>query len=209
VGISNLPLSYPGWKFQRQPYKHSLLLYSPKISIFTACTTFTSCIKLSKLRFGARLRQMDGWRRKAVTWESSINRLEWRVVHTNQEELLFIVRRQDSGFRSEIAKPTSLFHSLWVLVLIQYTLSMLRSYSPTTVAARSKAWTVFAPSNAGIMGSNPNQGIDVCVCVYSKFVLFCVQAEALRRADPPSKESYRLCRRSRNWKKWPRPNKGL
>jgi hypothetical protein len=29
------------------------------------------------------------------------------------------------------------------------------------------------------------------VCVYSAFVLFCV--EALRRADPPSKESYRLC----------------
>jgi hypothetical protein len=29
-------------------------------------------------------------------------------------------------------------------------------------------------------------------CVYSEFVLFCVQAEALRRADPPSKVSYLL-----------------
>jgi hypothetical protein len=41
------------------------------------------------------------------------------------------------------------------------------------------------------MGSNPTQGMDVCVCVYSVFLLFCVQVEALRRADPPPKESYR------------------
>jgi hypothetical protein len=31
------------------------------------------------------------------------------------------------------------------------------------------------------------------MCVYSVFVLFCVQVEALRRADALSKESYRLC----------------
>jgi hypothetical protein len=42
---------------------------------------------------------------------------------------------------------------------------------PITVAMRSKAWTVFARSNAGIMGSNPIQGMDVCLCVYS--VLCC------------------------------------
>jgi hypothetical protein len=42
------------------------------------------------------------------------------------------------------------------------------------VAARSKAWTVFARSDAGIVGSNPTQGMDVCiVCVYSVFLLFC------------------------------------
>jgi hypothetical protein len=43
---------------------------------------------------------------------------------------------------------------------------------PITVAARSQAWTVFARSNVGIVGSNPTQGVDVClhlfcVCVYS------------------------------------------
>jgi hypothetical protein len=44
-----------------------------------------------------------------------------------------------------------------------------------TVAARSKTWTVFARSNAGIVGSDPIQGMDVCiVCIYSVFVLFCV-----------------------------------
>jgi hypothetical protein len=36
---------------------------------------------------------------------------------------------------------------------------------PITVAARSKAWTVFALSNAGIVGSNPTQGMYVYVCV--------------------------------------------
>jgi hypothetical protein len=39
----------------------------------------------------------------------------------------------------------------------------------TTVVTRSKAWTAFARSNAGIMGSNPTQSMDVyvrlfCVC---------------------------------------------
>jgi hypothetical protein len=38
------------------------------------------------------------------------------------------------------------------------------------------------------------------VCLYSVFVLSCVQVAALRLADPPSKESYRLWKRSRNWK---------
>jgi hypothetical protein len=46
---------------------------------------------------------------------------------------------------------------------------------PITVAARSKAWTEFARSNAGIVGSNPIQVMDVCiVCIYSVFVLFYV-----------------------------------
>jgi hypothetical protein len=31
------------------------------------------------------------------------------------------------------------------------------------------------------------------VCVYSVFELSCVQVADLRQADPPSKESYRLC----------------
>jgi hypothetical protein len=31
------------------------------------------------------------------------------------------------------------------------------------------------------------------VCDYSVFVLLCVYVTVLRRADPPSKESFRLC----------------
>jgi hypothetical protein len=39
---------------------------------------------------------------------------------------------------------------------------------PITVAARFKALTVFARWNTRIVGSNPTQGMDVCV------LLFCV-----------------------------------
>jgi hypothetical protein len=42
---------------------------------------------------------------------------------------------------------------------------------PITVAARSKAWTVFVRSKTGIVGSTSTQDMDVCVCVYSVFVL--------------------------------------
>jgi hypothetical protein len=58
------------------------------------------------------------------------------------------------------------------------------------VAARSK----FARFNTGIVGPNYIQGMDVCVCVYSVFLLSCVQAAALRRADHSPKEPYRLCK---------------
>jgi hypothetical protein len=84
-------------------------------------------------------------------------------------------------------------------ILLHIFLKNIAQFMPITVAARSKARTVFALSNAGIVGSNPTHGMDVCiVCVYSVFVLFCVYLETLRRVDPPSKESYRLCIGSRN-----------
>jgi hypothetical protein len=44
---------------------------------------------------------------------------------------------------------------------------------PVTISARSKASTLFARSDAGMVGSNPTQGMDVwCVCVCMR--LFCV-----------------------------------
>jgi hypothetical protein len=43
-----------------------------------------------------------------------------------------------------------------------------------TVAARSKASAVFARSDAGIMGSNPTQGMDVCVSLFCACVVLCV-----------------------------------
>jgi hypothetical protein len=43
------------------------------------------------------------------------------------------------------------------------------------VVARSKVWTVFARLNAGIVGSNPVEGIEFCIVwVYAVFMLFCV-----------------------------------
>jgi hypothetical protein len=62
------------------------------------------------------------------------------------------------------------------------------------VAARSTAWTVFAYSSTGVVGSNPSQDMDVCFRLFCVCAVLCVRVAALRRADPPSKESYRLCK---------------
>jgi hypothetical protein len=43
-----------------------------------------------------------------------------------------------------------------------------------TAVARSKARTVFSRSNAGIVASNPTQGMDVCVRFFYVFVVLCV-----------------------------------
>jgi hypothetical protein len=64
-----------------------------------------------------------------------------------------------------------------------------------TVAAQSKSRAVLTPSNSGIVGSNPTQGMDVFVCVYAVFVLSCVQVAALRLADLSFMESHRLCKK--------------
>jgi hypothetical protein len=54
----------------------------------------------------------------------------------------------------------------------------------------SKAGTVYDRLNIGIAGSNPAWGTDVCTRVS---VLCCpMSVEALRRADPPTKESYQM-----------------
>jgi hypothetical protein len=45
---------------------------------------------------------------------------------------------------------------------------------PTTVATRSEAWTVFALLNAGIVGSNPIQDMDVCLRLFCVSVVLCV-----------------------------------
>jgi hypothetical protein len=49
-----------------------------------------------------------------------------------------------------------------------------RFVSPITVAAWSKAWTVFAGSNAGIVGSNPTQDMDVYVRLFCVCVVLCI-----------------------------------
>jgi hypothetical protein len=77
----------------------------------------------------------------------------------------------------------------------QSVLLRLSERPPVSMAERSKESTVYDRSNIGIAGSNHASGMDVCPRVS---VLCCpVSVEALRRADPPSKESYQnvsICR---------------
>jgi hypothetical protein len=53
---------------------------------------------------------------------------------------------------------------------------LVLEYKPVTVVECSKAWTLLARSDAGIVGSDPTRGMDVYVnmYVYSMFVLSCV-----------------------------------
>jgi hypothetical protein len=76
---------------------------------------------------------------------------------------------------------------------------LLFSPWPIAVAAQSGTWSVFARSNAGIVGSNPTRVMDVYVR------LFCVCAvlyvgSGLATGWFSSKESCRLCIGLRNWK---------
>jgi hypothetical protein len=45
---------------------------------------------------------------------------------------------------------------------------------PITGAVRSKEWTVFTRSNAGIVGSNPTLGMDICVRLFCVCVILFV-----------------------------------
>jgi hypothetical protein len=117
---------------------------------------------------------------------------EWRFRH------LFLFRRFWLSLR------LNRFTNHLLLSLNQNTNFMEQSsFLPITVAAWSKEWTLFNRSNAGVVGSNPTQGMDVSICLFC-VVVFCVKAAALRHAVPLSKESCLMCVGLRNWKKRPR-----
>jgi hypothetical protein len=44
------------------------------------------------------------------------------------------------------------------------------------VAARSKAWTIFALLTTGVVGSNPTRGMDVCARLFCICVVLCVSS---------------------------------
>jgi hypothetical protein len=69
----------------------------------------------------------------------------------------------------------------------------------TTVTARSKAWTVLSRSNAGIVGSNPTESMDVSVHLLCVCIDLCI-GNGLATLWSPSMDFCRLCIRSRNWK---------
>jgi hypothetical protein len=62
---------------------------------------------------------------------------------------------------------------------------------------RSKAWSVCALWNTGIVDSNPTRGMDICVSLFC--VCVCGQVATLRRDDPLSKKFHRMCIGIGNW----------
>jgi hypothetical protein len=69
---------------------------------------------------------------------------------------------------------------------------------PITVASRSKAWTIFAHSNAGIVGSNPIEGMDVWVLLFYVYVVLYV-GSGLASGSSGVQKSYRLFIGLSNW----------
>jgi hypothetical protein len=77
-----------------------------------------------------------------------------------------------------------------------------------TVAAPSKAWTVFAPSISGIVGSNSTQGMDVCVRLFCVCVVLCV-GSGLATGWSPVQGVFPTVYRIKKLKKRPSSNNGL
>jgi hypothetical protein len=76
--------------------------------------------------------------------------------------------------------------------LIQCSLVSLIRYGSIIVAARSKAWTVFARSSAGIVLSIPTQGMYICVHLFCVCVVLCV-GSGLATGWSPAQGVLRLC----------------
>jgi hypothetical protein len=116
----------------------------------------------------------------------------------------------DSCKPRSFVRTTSILYFTYAWVLkCNYIHLFIYSWQPVKIAAQSKAWTVFARSDARIVGSNHIQGMDVW-CMYA-FMLSCAYVAALRRADHSSKESYRLWKmitelnkRPGHWMGWKR-----
>jgi hypothetical protein len=97
---------------------------------------------------------------------SKIKKLKWKLAFHRCPMLVDrLKQRQHQYKRQKLTRCFSQMHS-WFYIL---NLTNLTNW-PITVAARSEAWTIFARSNTGIVGSNPTQGMDVCL------YLFCVCA---------------------------------
>jgi hypothetical protein len=105
------------------------------------------------------------------------------------------------------------WNQICFLILMQCcTVTQLRSIhsttQPITVAAQSRAWTVFALSNAGFVGSNPTRGMDVCMYLFCVCVVLCVGRD-IATGWSPVQGVLPTVYRIKKLKKRPRPNKGL
>jgi hypothetical protein len=65
------------------------------------------------------------------------------------------------GFRIPYCQTTQTFRVSGHFISCFWNIDPLKDVVPVTVDERSKAWTVFARSEAGIVSSNPTQGINV------------------------------------------------
>jgi hypothetical protein len=96
------------------------------------------------------------------------------IVRTIRNTQIHCVDRMQSFSMLKRVIYIVIIRLLMDCLVIRIEFYVVRQYPSITVAVRSKECTVFARSETGIVGSNPNQGMDASMCVYSVFVLFCV-----------------------------------
>jgi hypothetical protein len=82
------------------------------------------------------------------------------------------------------------------------------SLQTISVAVQSKAWTVFARSNAEVVGWNPTRDMDVYVRLFYVHALLCV-CSGLATGSSPMQGVLPTVYRIKKLKKQPRSNKGL
>jgi hypothetical protein len=58
------------------------------------------------------------------------------------------------------------------------------AHKQVTLAARSKAWTVFARSNTAIVGSNLNWGMNICVRLLCVCAVLCAGSSLATGSSP-------------------------
>jgi hypothetical protein len=87
------------------------------------------------------------------------------------------------------------------IILITHSIILRRSidWMPITVAVLSNAWTAFARSSTGVMGSNPTRSMDVCMRLFCVCVVLCV-GSGLTMGWSPVREVLPTLHRLRNWK---------
>jgi hypothetical protein len=107
--------------------------------------------------------------RKSSGYQLQLSYLQWRislcfcpVSQQTQVDFTFKLTQNITAYQFTICHLWSVLQEIFLFVTCA---------ESVTVAARFKAWTIFVRCNAGIVGSNPIQYMDVCVCVYSVFVL--------------------------------------
>jgi hypothetical protein len=121
-----------------------------------------------------------------TSWDGRTHRMLILWTHVICRIIMTIIEESISGFR-------------WICMFS----------APITVATRSEAWTVFARSNTGIVGSNPTQGVDVCIVrLFCVCVVLCV-GRGLATGWSTVQGVLPTVYRIKILKKRPRPNKGL
>jgi hypothetical protein len=90
--------------------------------------------------------------------------------------------QQLSSFHRKLMLITTVFITLTIYIGVNWArtsqiVSFSRLFCHSFTVARSKAWTVLTSSNTGIVGSTPTQGMDICLRLYSIWVVLCAGSD--------------------------------